>query len=65
MTGCVIHIYIWFNEFTQEINKEVGSMPSQEYNEPSPYFSDICLTIIKWLRIDITVTDTVNATSVL
>ena len=37
---------------------------SQEYKEPSPYFSEICLTIIKWLGIDITDTDTVNAPSV-
>ena len=38
----------------------MASIPSQEYKEPSPYFSAIWRTIFKWLGIDITVTDTVN-----
>ena len=37
---------------------------SQEYKEPSPYFLEFWLTIVKWLGIDITDMDTVDAPSV-
>ena len=36
---------------------------SQEYKESIPYFSEIWLTVIEWLGIDLTDTDSVNAPS--
>ena len=47
-------VSIPLNRFRIGLSGDGNCDSSQEYKEPSPYFSEIWLTIIKWLGIDIT-----------